>query len=50
MCIFICIVQQYKTLLKYNIICVPFLQAILLQESDLKTLYVDVANNSYDHS
>ena len=50
MCIFICIFQQYKTLLKYNVICVPFLQAILLQESDLITPYVDVADNSYYHT
>ena len=50
MCIFICIAQQYKTLLKYNVICVPFLQAILLQESDLITPYVDVADNSHYHT
>ena len=50
MCIFICIVQQYKTLLKYNVICVPLLQAILLQESDLITPYADVADNSYYHT
>ena len=50
MCIFICIVLQYKTLLKYNVICVPFLQAILLQESEIITPYVDVADNPYYHT
>lgn len=41
---------QYKTLLKYNVICVPFLQAILLQESEIITPYVDVADNPYYHT